>query len=127
MKIAWIDRHYGEGEKFHKREINEYILKNGFESEVDIEETLEKFREKFGSLDRYKVLILHGGISNQEEYLNKIPKAHPNLEIYLLSCDPKSYTEEETRNLKTIVISYANEEAIEDSDLGELIRKLTKE
>jgi len=127
MKIAWIDRHYGNGPGLHKKELEEYLSKYGLKFKVDIEENLERFNEKFGSLNNYKTLLLHGGIKRQEEYLDQIPRNHPNLEIFLLSCNPEDYSKNEKKGLKTIAVSYALSEVIEESELGELIKKLFKD
>jgi len=100
MKIAWIDWYYGNEPGLHKQELEEYLSKNGLKFKVDIEENLERFNEKFGSLNNYQILLLHGGIKRQEGYLNQIPRNHPNLEIFLLSCNPEDYSKDEKKRIK---------------------------
>jgi len=127
MKIAWIGHRWNKEDDFsYREELEEYLSKNNLESKIDIEQSLKKFNEKFGSLDNYEILFLHGGISKQGKYINTIPKNHPNLKIYFLSYNPNEYTRYERGDFETLEVCYSLPEIMEESQLGKLIQKLTK-
>ncbi|MDP3966452.1 MAG: hypothetical protein Q8Q04_02890 [archaeon] len=126
MKIAWIDHMYHDGFDGNKDSLDEYLKEYNFNSKIDIERDLSSFIKKFGSLEKYRTLILHSGLRNQKDYLERIPKKHPELKIYFLSYSPEDYIEFKKREIRVMQVSYALPEIIKESELGELIEKLTK-
>ncbi len=128
MKIAWIDNRYDQESNWgYISSLCSFLKKYDLSNKINIEKDQERFEKKFGCLNNYQNLILHAGIRDKGETLNRIKTQTPELKIYLLSSKPEDYKLNEMGECPIYEVEYIDGIPPKESKLVILLKNLAEE